>query len=295
MRGRQIDDLAVGKHPLHLLLEVVPLDRPVEVVEGERAAAQQELAQVGDFASPSTAGCPARRCRSRGSSRAPGSSSVMTTGSLTWIDVTVRTPARQVLLRGRIVDRPGLVVDVVAAARAAASTRRSGRGRTSTAGRRIAHPAPAGRLGVQPASAHPAASSPRPDSRQRQVSRSSHVTFPRPLEEASPAPVRRSARFPGRTAPPSSRPAAVRRADRLPPRSQCAVALSATLVSSAALNSRVATAASRRFIASRPDPLCAAASNGSSATMRSHASCSVASSPVFSASSASRRAGSTAA
>ena len=45
MVGRQVDDLAIGEHALHLALEVGPLDRAVEVVERERAAAQQELAQ----------------------------------------------------------------------------------------------------------------------------------------------------------------------------------------------------------------------------------------------------------
>ena len=46
---RQIDDLAIGKHAFELALDVRPFDRPVEVVEGERAAAQQELAQDRDL------------------------------------------------------------------------------------------------------------------------------------------------------------------------------------------------------------------------------------------------------
>ena len=42
---REVDDLAIGKHLLHLGGEVFPLDRAVEVVEEGRAAAQEELAQ----------------------------------------------------------------------------------------------------------------------------------------------------------------------------------------------------------------------------------------------------------
>ncbi len=45
MRRREVDELAVREHALHLLRRVVPLVRTVEVVEGQRAAAQQELAQ----------------------------------------------------------------------------------------------------------------------------------------------------------------------------------------------------------------------------------------------------------
>ena len=42
---REIDDLPLGKHLLHFLREVLPLERTVEVVEERAAAAQQELAQ----------------------------------------------------------------------------------------------------------------------------------------------------------------------------------------------------------------------------------------------------------
>ena len=45
MRRLEIHDLAVRKHAPHLLGEVVPLVGTVKIVEGERAAAQQELAQ----------------------------------------------------------------------------------------------------------------------------------------------------------------------------------------------------------------------------------------------------------
>ena len=49
MLRRQVDDLAVGEDPLQLPLEVGPLDRAVEVVERQRAAAQEELAQDRDL------------------------------------------------------------------------------------------------------------------------------------------------------------------------------------------------------------------------------------------------------
>jgi hypothetical protein len=47
MGGRST--IAIGEHALHLALHVGPLDGAVEVVEGERAAAQQELAQDRDL------------------------------------------------------------------------------------------------------------------------------------------------------------------------------------------------------------------------------------------------------
>ena len=49
MLRRQIDNRPIREDPLHLALEVRPFNRPVEIIEGQRAAAQQELAQNGDL------------------------------------------------------------------------------------------------------------------------------------------------------------------------------------------------------------------------------------------------------
>ena len=49
MIRREVDDLALGKNPLQLPLEVGPLDVAVKVVERHGPAAQEELAQNRDL------------------------------------------------------------------------------------------------------------------------------------------------------------------------------------------------------------------------------------------------------
>ena len=52
MRRLEVHDLAVWKDAPHLLGEVVPLVGTVKIVEGERSAAQQKLAQDPHFVVP---------------------------------------------------------------------------------------------------------------------------------------------------------------------------------------------------------------------------------------------------
>ena len=69
MRRLDLDDLAIGKDQLQLPLGEIPFVRTVEVVERQRAAAQQELAQRRRFLVAQHADCSARRCRATDAAR----------------------------------------------------------------------------------------------------------------------------------------------------------------------------------------------------------------------------------
>ena len=107
MLGRQVDDLALGKDALELAHDVLPLDRAVEVVEGRRPAAQEELAQDGHFLvlQPQVA---------RLDEVDPGVLEQLRIGQREHDGIVdadggdALEPPRQVLLGGRTVDRPRL-------------------------------------------------------------------------------------------------------------------------------------------------------------------------------------------
>ncbi len=104
---------SIRKHPLHLPLEVGPLDRPVEIVEGHRAAAQQELAQARDLGVGRNPGARLDEIDPRiGPQRLV--IQIYDHGIVDLDGGDGSDATREVLLGGWIVDGPALVVGIAA-------------------------------------------------------------------------------------------------------------------------------------------------------------------------------------
>ena len=207
---RQVDDLRSGNTRFISLLEVVPLDRAVEIVERQGAAAQQELAQDRHFGrvQPQVAGLddvdPADR------SQRLGSSSVRTIGSSTSIGgdrLTRRdrfcSAAGASMAQGSSSSRRGPGVDGAGVVADAGERPLAGRRTAGPAARRLRTARASGRADLQRSSA--AARRRDPPARPCSSSRASRVPCCAvdDLAAADPARARSSARFPARPALPA--------------------------------------------------------------------------------------------